>query len=109
MIVTLWYRAPEVLLGTTHYSSAVDVWSVGCIFPEIFRRQALFPGDSEFQQLLHIFRCLLPSEQQWPGVMANWQCVTGMSIQSGSLKIDHQKLLSSLDHPYFDDLDKSQF
>ncbi|KAA8517579.1 hypothetical protein F0562_017791 [Nyssa sinensis] len=54
-IVTLWYRAPEVLLGSTHYSTAVDMWSVGCIFAEMVRRQALFPGDSEFQQLLHIF------------------------------------------------------
>lgn len=57
-IVTLWYRAPEVLLGSTHYSTAVDIWSVGCIFAEMARRQALFPGDSEFQQLLHIFRSL---------------------------------------------------
>jgi cyclin-dependent kinase len=31
-ILTLWYRSPEVLLGATHYSTAVDVWSVGCIF-----------------------------------------------------------------------------
>jgi cyclin-dependent kinase len=58
-IVTLWYRAPEVLLGSTHYSTAVDIWSVGCIFAEMARRQALFPGDSEFQQLLHIFRYLI--------------------------------------------------
>ncbi|KAH9737131.1 cyclin-dependent kinase B1-2 [Citrus sinensis] len=68
-IVTLWYRAPEVLLGSTHYSTAVDMWSVGCIFAEMVRRQALFPGDSEFQQLLHIFRMLgTPTEKQWPGV-----------------------------------------
>ncbi|CAN6575913.1 unnamed protein product [Malus baccata var. baccata] len=57
-IVTLWYRAPEVLLGSAHYSTGVDMWSVGCIFAEMARRQALFPGDSEFQQLLHIFRYL---------------------------------------------------
>lgn len=55
-IVTLWYRAPEVLLGTTHYALGLDMWSVGCIFAEMVRRQPLFPGDSEFQQLLHIFR-----------------------------------------------------
>ncbi|GMN38918.1 hypothetical protein TIFTF001_008131 [Ficus carica] len=68
-IVTLWYRAPEVLLGSTHYSTGDDMWSVGCIFAEMERRQALFPGDSEFQQLLHIFRLLgTPSEKQWPGV-----------------------------------------
>lgn len=70
-IVTLWYRAPEVLLGSTHYSPAVDIWSVGCIFAEMVRRQALFPGDSEFQQLLHIFRLLgTPTEKEWPGVTA---------------------------------------
>ncbi|KAK1355999.1 hypothetical protein POM88_049255 [Heracleum sosnowskyi] len=54
-IVTLWYRAPEVLRGTIHYSTAIDMWSVRCIFAEMARRQALFQGDSEFQQLLHIF------------------------------------------------------
>ncbi len=37
-IVTLWYRAPEVLLGATHYSPAVDIWSVGCIFAELVRK-----------------------------------------------------------------------
>lgn len=44
-IVTLWYRAPEVLLGTTHYSPAVDMWSVACIFAELVRkvRRALLP------------------------------------------------------------------
>lgn len=58
-ILTLWYRAPEVLLGATHYSTAVDIWSVGCIFAELITKQALFPGDSELQQLLHIFRSAL--------------------------------------------------
>ncbi|MED6158095.1 Cell division control protein 2 C [Stylosanthes scabra] len=55
-IATLWYRAPEVLLRTTQYSTGVDMWSVGCIFAEMVRRQALFPGDSEFKQLLTIFK-----------------------------------------------------
>ena len=45
-IVTLWYRAPEVLLGGSHYSTPVDIWSVGCIFAEMARKQPLFPGDS---------------------------------------------------------------
>ena len=68
-IVTLWYRAPEVLLGATHYSPAVDVWSVACIFAELVRKQALLPGDSELQQLLHIFKLLgTPDEAVWPGV-----------------------------------------
>eukprot|EP00879_Flechtneria_rotunda_P028061 GHRR01030139.1.p1 GENE.GHRR01030139.1~~GHRR01030139.1.p1 ORF type:complete len:246 (+),score=81.53 GHRR01030139.1:255-992(+) len=68
-IVTLWYRAPEVLLGATHYATPVDMWSVGCIFAELVRKQPLFPGDSEWQQLLHIFKLLgTPNENVWPGV-----------------------------------------
>lgn len=58
-IVTLWYRAPEVLLYATHYSTPVDMWSVGCIFAEMARKTPLFPGDSELQQLLHIFKYVL--------------------------------------------------
>jgi serine/threonine protein kinase len=40
-IVTLWYRAPEVLLGTTHYATPVDMWSVGCIFAELVRKVSM--------------------------------------------------------------------
>ena len=40
-IVTLWYRAPEVLLGATHYAPAVDIWSVACIFAELARKVGL--------------------------------------------------------------------
>nr|GMD63781.1 cyclin-dependent kinase B2-2 [Ipomoea batatas] len=74
-ILTLWYRAPEILLGATHYSTAVDMWSVGCIFAELVTQQAIFTGDSELQQLLHIFRLLgTPNVQVWPGVskLVNW-------------------------------------
>ncbi|XP_054989780.1 cyclin-dependent kinase 3 isoform X2 [Sorex araneus] len=68
-VVTLWYRAPEILLGSKFYSTAVDVWSVGCIFAEMVTRRALFPGDSEIDQLFRIFRTLgTPSEAVWPGV-----------------------------------------
>ncbi|KAG2585340.1 hypothetical protein PVAP13_6KG384006 [Panicum virgatum] len=68
-ILTLWYRAPEVLLGARHYSTPVDMWSVGCIFAELVTNNPLFPGDSELQQLLHIFKLLgTPNEQVWPGV-----------------------------------------
>ena len=45
MVITLWYRAPEILLGAKHYSTPVDVWSV-CIFAEMINKQPLFPGDS---------------------------------------------------------------
>jgi len=55
-VVTLWYRAPEILLGARHYSTPVDVWSVGCIFAEMVNQKPLFPGDSEIDELFKIFR-----------------------------------------------------
>ncbi|XP_063149121.1 cyclin-dependent kinase 3 [Candoia aspera] len=68
-VVTLWYRAPEILLGCKYYSTAVDIWSIGCIFAEMVTRKALFPGDSEIDQLFRIFRTLgTPTESLWPGV-----------------------------------------
>ncbi|EOB08184.1 Cell division protein kinase 3, partial [Anas platyrhynchos] len=68
-VVTLWYRAPEILLGCKYYSTAVDIWSIGCIFAEMVTRKALFPGDSEIDQLFRIFRTLgTPTEATWPGV-----------------------------------------
>ncbi|XP_072207726.1 cyclin-dependent kinase 3 [Excalfactoria chinensis] len=68
-VVTLWYRAPEILLGCKYYSTAVDMWSIGCIFAEMVTRKALFQGDSEIDQLFRIFRVLgTPTEATWPGV-----------------------------------------
>lgn len=66
----MWYRAPELLLGTSEYSTPVDMWSVGCIFAEIVSKRALFDGDSEQDQIRKIFRILgTPNEDVWPGVM----------------------------------------
>jgi len=69
-VVTLWYRAPEVLLGSRHYSTAVDMWSVGCIFAEmVMQGNPLFPGDSEIDQIFKIFQILgTPNEDVWAGV-----------------------------------------
>lgn len=55
-VVTLWYRAPEILLGGRQYSTGVDMWSVGCIFAEMCTRKPLFPGDSEIDEIFKIFR-----------------------------------------------------
>uniref|UniRef100_A0A3B4YRI9 mitogen-activated protein kinase n=1 Tax=Seriola lalandi dorsalis TaxID=1841481 RepID=A0A3B4YRI9_SERLL len=64
-VVTLWYRAPEVLLNSV-YMSSVDMWSAGCIFAELFLLP-LFQAYTEVQQLQKIFRVLgLPSEEDWP-------------------------------------------
>ena len=68
-VVTLWYRAPEILLGSKHYSTPVDVWSIGCIFSEMSNQRPLFPGDSEIDQLYKIFQMLgTPDEENWPEV-----------------------------------------
>lgn len=68
-VVTLWYRAPEILLGTKTYSTPVDIWSIGCIFAEMINGRPLFPGDSEIDQLFKIFQTLgTPDEAVWPGV-----------------------------------------
>lgn len=68
-VVTLWYRAPEILLGSKFYCTSVDTWSLGCIFAEMITRKPLFPGDSEIDQLFRIFRILgTPTETNWPGV-----------------------------------------
>ncbi|XP_041633904.1 cyclin-dependent kinase 6 [Cheilinus undulatus] len=65
-VVTLWYRAPEVLLNSV-YMSSVDMWSAGCIFAELFLLRPLFKGYTEVQQLQKIFEVIgLPSEEDWP-------------------------------------------
>lgn len=70
-VVTLWYRAPEILMGTKMYGTGVDIWSLGCIFAEMIMRRTLFPGDSEIDQLYRIFRLLgTPTNELWPGVTA---------------------------------------
>ncbi|XP_055689014.1 cyclin-dependent kinase 6 [Lutzomyia longipalpis] len=66
VVVTLWYRAPEVLLNQP-YTSALDIWSAACIIAEMFSREPLFPGASEKNQLDRIFELTgRPSANAWP-------------------------------------------
>ena len=58
VVVTLWYRCPELLLATKKYSTGVDIWSVGCIFGELMLMKALFPGKNEKDQLDKIFKVI---------------------------------------------------
>ena len=65
-VVTLWYRAPEILLGARIYSTAVDMWAIGAIFFELAHRNPLFPGDSEIGCIFKIFEMLgTPTEETW--------------------------------------------
>ncbi|XP_023909154.2 mitogen-activated protein kinase 3 [Quercus suber] len=50
-VVTRWYRAPELLLNSSDYTAAIDVWSVGCIFMELMTRKPLFPGKDHVNQM----------------------------------------------------------
>ena len=68
LVVTLWYRAPELLLGAAAYGRAVDMWSVGCIFGELLTREPLLQGKNEADELMLVFGlCGLPSDETWPG------------------------------------------
>lgn len=68
-VVTLWYRAPDVLMGSRNYSTSIDMWSAGCILAEMFIGRPLFPGGSNEDQLMKIFRLMgTPNERTWPGV-----------------------------------------
>ena len=130
-VVTLWYRAPEILLGQQAYSFGVDVWSIGAIFAELVNKVPLWPGDSEIDELFRVFRTLgTPTEETWPGVAGLpdykptfplWAakplektCPTldamGLDLLGKMLAFDPATRISckaALAHPWFDDLDPS--
>jgi len=131
-VVTLWYRSPEILLGTKHYSTPVDIWAIGCIFAEMILQTALFQGDSEIDQLYKIFHILgTPTEQDWPGfsqlphykssfpmwnenkiplIMKDFLDEDALDLLSKMLIYEPSRRISAkaaLNHPYFKDLDKS--
>ena len=75
-VVTLWYRAPDVLLGSRSYDTSIDIWSAGCIMAEMFTGRPLFPGQQNEDQLIRIFRLMgTPSEETWEGVssLSEWK------------------------------------
>lgn len=130
-VVTLWYRAPEILLGNPRYSCPIDIWSLGCIFAEMATKRPLFQGDSEIDQLFHIFRVLqTPTEQLWPGVsnmpdykaaFPSWTSYTlrqqvpqlnsaGKDLLEEMLVYNPAKRISAkmiVNHRYFNDLDQT--
>ena len=69
-VVTLWYRSPDVLMGSRKYSTPVDIWSCGCIFAEMANGKPLFPGKDDGDQLMRIFKTLgTPNPAGWPTVV----------------------------------------
>ncbi|CAE7872493.1 CDK2 [Symbiodinium sp. KB8] len=132
-VVTLWYRAPEILLGASEYSTPVDVWSVGAIFAEMVNKKALWPGDSEIDEIFRIFRTMgTPDDSIWPGVTSlkdfkstfpKWPKrplsklvprldSTGLDLLQRMLEYDPSKRISvkeAMEHPFFDDVNKDAF
>lgn len=133
-VVTLWYRAPEILLGTSKYATPMDMWSLGCIVAEMATAQALFPGDSEIDTIFKIFRVLgTPNEEVWPGVSTlrdfkqtfpNWHNThfsdvrasgpalgdEGLDILAACLRynpIDRPSARRLLQHSFFDSVEAS--
>lgn len=129
-VFVLWYRPPEILLGSKAYSLSADVWSLGPLFVEFAIKQPLFPGECEIGQLYKIFRQLgTPTEESWPGVttkLPNWNdnfpdwnkipfakpvstnlCHNGLDLLAKFVTYDPKDRISAKDalhHPYFDDL-----
>lgn len=126
VVVTLWYRSPELLLGSKEYSWSVDIWSIGCIAAEFLLGQPLFPGKSEIDQLDKIFKTLgMPNERIWPGfnklphadkiVQLNqpYNCLekvlpmlspTGIDLLCRLLAYDPNRRITAIDalqHPFF--------
>uniref|UniRef100_A0A182SUR3 cyclin-dependent kinase n=1 Tax=Anopheles maculatus TaxID=74869 RepID=A0A182SUR3_9DIPT len=130
IVVTLWYRAPELLLCCKEYSTPIDIWSVGCIFAEFLSMAALFPGKTEIDQLNRIFKDLgTPNEKIWPGYnelpavqkmtfteypvsnlrkkFAHLTSELGISLLQGLLTFDPKQRLTAeaaLQHNYFKEL-----
>jgi cyclin-dependent kinase 12/13 len=66
-VVTLWYRCPELLLGTRNYDASVDMWSTGCILAELLLGEPILPGRNEIEQLERIWDlCGHPTPTNWP-------------------------------------------
>ncbi|KAF8167948.1 Pkinase-domain-containing protein [Crassisporium funariophilum] len=126
LVVTLWYRAPEILLGATTYSTAVDIWSVGCIFAELLLKEPLFQAHGELELLSMIFKLLgPPTNNSWPEYFSlplaktislpspqpnqfrqkfQYMTTAGIDLMMSLLTYDPERRISAeeaLEHPYF--------
>ncbi|ORY27484.1 kinase-like domain-containing protein [Naematelia encephala] len=80
MVVTRWYRAPELLLGDIHYGPAIDMWSLGCVLGEMYHREPILMGESDRDQLFKIFgHCGSINQDSFPG----WDRLPGFPDSKG--------------------------
>ncbi|KAL4883118.1 Serine/threonine-protein kinase bur1 [Aspergillus karnatakaensis] len=126
LVVTRWYRPPELLLQLRRYTSAIDMWGVGCVFGEMFKGKPILAGNTDLNQAQLIFSLVgTPSEENMPGwsslpgcegvknfgnrpgnlaeVFKN-QSPVAISLLTELLKLDWRKRVNAIDalkHPYF--------
>lgn len=88
-VVTLWYRAPELLLGCSTYNPGVDLWAIGCVMAEPLLNKPLFPGDDEIGQIDHIFSLLgTATDIIWPEMRTHCSLVSDNNSGGGDQKIN---------------------
>jgi len=91
-VVTRWYRAPEIMLACDSYSTAIDVWSVGCIFSELLERRPLFPGDDYIDQLRRIVSFVgKPSQRELDSFVTSTKAKSFIMGLPSSPKVDFRK------------------
>lgn len=85
-VITLWYRPPELLLGCHEYTPKIDMWSVGCIIAEMFRRSGFLRGRDEASQLELIFKtCGHPTPKCWPDIDKTCKLWTNFKPKEGEV------------------------
>ncbi|KAK0099808.1 cyclin-dependent protein kinase [Cadophora gregata] len=108
VVVTIWYRAPELLLGSRHYTPAIDMWAIGCIFAELLSLRPIFKGEeakmdskktvpfqrNQMQKIVEIMG--IPTKDKWPHLV-NMPEYNQLSTLSGS----HSKSGSNLEKWYY--------
>eukprot|EP00127_Corallochytrium_limacisporum_P004159 Clim_evm104s157 gene=Clim_evmTU104s157 len=94
-VITLWYRPPELLLGTNSYSYEVDMWSMGCLITELFLGSPPFPGNDEPGQLKVVFKITgKPTEKNWPGcsMLPNFNMIANIAPYERKVQEKFEKL-----------------
>lgn len=100
VVVTIWYRAPELLLGSRHYTPSIDMWAVGCIFAELLSLRPIFKGEeakmdskkvvpfqrNQMQKIVEILG--MPTKEKWPGLIyqPEYSQLSALSTTSGGSK-----------------------
>lgn len=107
VVVTIWYRAPELLLGSRHYTPAVDLWAIGCIFAELLSLRPIFKGEeakmdnkksvpfqrNQMQKIVEILG--MPSKEHWPLLTSMPEYAQLPSLAAGNHRVSNPQGLDN--------------